>query len=1848
MPDDLDLLLGFNEDAQQRVFERAAEVSPGDIARERRVSQGLGAPRQVIALDPLLAERRLTARDALNLSERTPAARAIAFREPDFAPVALSSFRDLNRLEEIWNDINVGIDRGRLSHQYGTLTAQRAYDGETSELLSRIATTEQRIEALRSQGTGGFIEAAAEVATQLIESIDNYEFDAFRRRRQERIAGSRSPTFLDPVTDTVITVGDFARHLVQDAFYQSAGPFYGDLLRAGVDKGTAKYLANIVGTTGAALDTVGIGALAALPALASAKAALRRPVQNRLRALSLKYGATAAAGIRAGSGYALGVGAETTTEGLQAAVEFIAENVGRELSGIDTVPTSELPRRVADAAAHAFKASVVLGTAGGISRFGFERAAARRTEQTQQKLDVLSRIAPMTPLATEAPDLAAQHVERVLAQDDIDRVYIPYRTAVEVLGRETLERAGVDGDALTAAERVDGDITIEGDAFAREVVVPGLYDAISDDIRAHEDGFTPREAREFRESGREAEAYRLLDDNRQLTAPPRRVDETSISDQSIAGESDNFFRPGALRGQFDLDGAPIDPARLSERGLAVLAEAQALADELTGGGTQVAFIRLANGAPAMFVHATGNILLNLDPSVAPVPGTPEASRHTVRGLITHESVHVLRLRGAIPAEDWSAVTAAAQENGWLELFDVHERYPGLSPEAKLEEAVAEAAAAYQAGERQSLGFMAEAAGALQRVLAAVGRLYQAGLRFLGLENQPRRAEDVVSGLTTGEFGSRLVDDYVPIRATAAQQFVANLEDALGLKALFRDAADAGMTPRQYETYIANWRRASEASQRRLQTRELNKRRRAVARLQREEGAALRREIIERIHAEQPAYQVLSQIEQTRLNRADIEAAGFDPEAFPTFARGRKIYTTMRDEPAIDIEILADVNDYDTPAEMLQDILTTPPIEPIVEREVANDPRTHELAEEASGIEADLELLAHDDYARVLTTELNALRAAGQGFTYREIRAFALQNIGRDRISDITPAKFERQERRHAKAAVRALRSGDVATAAREKFLQHINYEKMRAIYRTRHEIARKQRYLAQFTRRGRRFGALPPDSLQAIRTYLEAVGLYEADINDRINLQSWNDRVEARTGQQIIFAEPPPESAGRGIQGMRLEEFRAIEQVVRAIESIGRGVGKETREARQQRIDNSVLQIAASVVANIPVIDRVTPGLQPAIRNAVNIGGRLMATPRTIVDLMDGGAEQGPAFRALIEPYRRAMTDGFAPAFEVAGARMRAIWDTFTKAEQIALYDTLPRDQQSASVRTGAHRLGLLLNLGNEGNRQALIDGGVPEAEIEHHIENATQKEFEYAQAVWDLFNEYWPQVAETIRERRGEIPVTVEAVPLNTSFGQYRGGYYGIIYDSERNSRFDQNTDADEFRRALTAGEYLLSHTADGHTRERQGGGSRPIDLNPVHVNRLLERVLYDIHVGDSVRDAYEILNDPRMGDAFDQRGRVPEHQDLQAWLNDIAVGEIPGSGIVNMISRHMRGGLVAYALGYNLKTAALQPLGVANTIGRFGGLATMRGITTALRRGIPDTPTMRGRRNAFNADQEFIRNAITNSWLSRTLRRVTPGESASFLLQNSLWPIITAQRATDSATWYAGADYGKRKLGLSGQELVGFADQSVLDIQGTQIQGLRSAFERGTGGSIVQSDLVRAMAVFMNYFIAKNNIAIRRARNTPFRLGEIIGTGSSLGAMYLLEPAILVAIDSILRGDDKDDDDSLLGNVASGAFAGFMQGVPIFNQIYNQALGHDRDPLGIPLADAFEQIAQVFDTDEDFNIDTDEFDRGFFRATTRAIGISLRVAGGAQATRTIDAVAEAADGEDVAWWEYLFGVKR
>jgi hypothetical protein len=895
------------------------------------------------------------------------------------------------------------------------------------------------------------------------------------------------------------------------------------------------------------------------------------------------------------------------------------------------------------------------------------------------------------------------------------------------------------------------------------------------------------------------------------------------------------------------------------------------------------------------------------------------------------------------------------------------------------------------------------------------------------------------------------------------------------------------------------------------------------------------------------------------------------------------------------------------------------------------------------IEREADRAVHNDVrARMVATEANALakavstsekvgtdkrgRPVMRPILPRAAREFAAAMIARLRIRDIRPQQYTNAEVRAAREAQKASQAGDLATAAAEKRNQLVNVYAARAAYDAQEEIDAALKYLRKFSSEGSRKG-LDVDYLDQIDALLERFDLRASQslkaVDKRAALAAW---IESQREQGLEPDLPPEllnEAFRKSYKDMTVEEFRGLVDSIKQIEHLGR-LKKKLLTAKDQREYEAVRD---EIVARIH--DKAQGRTANTRTPTTPIGLTLQQLRRfwaahikaaTWARIFDGDAN-GPVWNYLIRP-ANDRADMETTMRAEATERLHEILAPIFKLGRMSGSGTFfPSINRSLNRQ---ERIAIALNVGNEGNLQRLLGGeGWQMSQVVPVLKSLTAVEWQAVQAVWDHLETYRPLIAEKERRVYGKEPEWVEPRPFDVTTADghtlsLRGGYYPIKFDPAASQRAEQYADAEEAQRQLR-GAYTSATTRRSFTKSRVDEVvGRPLLYNLSGLYSGVNDVIHDLAWHEWLIDANRLLRSQSIDAAI--RGHYgPEAKaQLKSWVADVAEGERGAANAGELALGRLRQGVSAAGLGFNVMSAAMQPLGFTQSIVRVGATWVGRGIARTLASPL-------GTAKMVNEKSEFMRNrARTRFRELNELRNKVQDENVPLAVakQGTYFLMLRAQQIVDIPTWV-----GAYEKAIADQQpedrAVSLADQAVIDAQGGgQLKDL-AAVERG-------GPALKLFTVFYSFMNTAFNLGVAQTMTQRSK--------AKIAVDYLLlftAPAILGTLlkDALQPGGDDDDEDLTRKLIAAQLeyLMGLMVVVREFGAVGKIVAGAEgvRDyqgPAGVRVVSDVVKLGQ--------QTAQGEFDDAFRKAVVNVIG-DLTGLPSAQVNKTITGAQALEEGE-------------
>jgi hypothetical protein len=616
---------------------------------------------------------------------------------------------------------------------------------------------------------------------------------------------------------------------------------------------------------------------------------------------------------------------------------------------------------------------------------------------------------------------------------------------------------------------------------------------------------------------------------------------------------------------------------------------------------------------------------------------------------------------------------------------------------------------------------------------------------------------------------------------------------------------------------------------------------------------------------------------------------------------------------------------------------------------------------------------------------------------------------------------------------------------------------------------------------------------------------------------------------------------------------------------------------------------------------------------------------------LDGHVDGGAVWDAIIRPLNAA-ADAEITRKRADGARYQAILEQhFPGRELGTLHDKLfiPALQGSLSKEG---RLAVALNWGNQTSRDRLLADPSRQwsvGQVQAILDTLDARDWQFVQDTWDFVNSYWAEIAAKQQRVTGLAPEKVEALAVATRFGELRGGYYPLAYDGRLSARAGQFAAATQATLATSAA-YVRTTTKRGHVEARQQNVSLPIRLELGVAFGHLEQVIHDLTHHETLIDVTRLLRDRTLSTAVLETKGDQVYGQFTSALTDIAAGSAPATSLIDRSAQFMRTGTQLSAMGWNLWTAAQQPLGLFNGMSRVGPVWVARGMKRWLRdaasmentaKWIADrSPMMRARVVTGTQDLHDLGAAIRtpHGWFDDLVRRVSVDTlTQQTIVDSYLWHIGLMQRVADIPTWL-GAYEKALASGNVGDDAraIALADQAVLDSQGGgQIKDLAQV-QRG-------GPVAKLFMTFYSYGNTVFNATADRAGATNFRSPASVATFlGHLSLLYVLPALGTVALSRAFgkSGGDEDDPEAFLKDVGQEILSGALNTMVLVRELGGLVQDGTRGyagPAGARTIELFYNLGK--------QIKQGEVDEALAKALNQAAGVLFRYPAG-QLQRTVD----------------------
>ena len=823
-------------------------------------------------------------------------------------------------------------------------------------------------------------------------------------------------------------------------------------------------------------------------------------------------------------------------------------------------------------------------------------------------------------------------------------------------------------------------------------------------------------------------------------------------------------------------------------------------------------------------------------------------------------------------------------------------------------------------------------------------------------------------------------------------------------------------------------------------------------------------------------------------------------------------------------------------------------------EFASEERIRDLADAS---------IFNEARAKVVSMELAALERMGR----REARDWqavyekiAFETVSRQTINECKPIEYVRLANRAARNARKAFAVGNIEAAITFKRQELYNNCMAKEAKRSLQELNKSRRKLPSY--RKTEIKAMDTRFLVLIQRALANMNFFtEQQLSLNPEEKSFSrllDELSDETGAvfdapdaviQAIDTHNP--QALMTIGGLRdfmdlIEQLDAQGKRQKLITTLE---GKAELAEVQSEVSEAIKE-QASIKGRDPKVRVEEQGRFEKAKDFLRRIGFDHFRASTICAVLDGKWD-GPLSRLLIH------------TSDAANNREETLRNQFTeRLDKIfapirkSLASTHKKTSKVLGLQLSTHEVFvMLLNMGNDGNRQRLIStikkrsGGRLDLMAGYDLNNPEQETLanahfdeimanlfaEYlddshyaaAQSIWAVFDDIQAETDKIAKRLNGRSPVWVQPrkVRVITANGQLdlRGGYYPIRYDRELNLDSEDVAALD----AAKANKPIFSKSgvSDGHLKSRVKAYDHGLTLTARALFEGLDDQIHYIAWAQWVREANKVLNkNGAIAKAIGERYGSGWVNALHDWVQACRDGNAGQMTSTDALADLLRSNVSIAGIGFNVVTAALQFTGYTQTLTYLGGKWSARGMSDFLRLG--------GRAKAQEwvaAKSVMMRSRIRTQFreLVEVQSRISGnrGSAMDKIAHAAYLPITYVQSYVDLPTWL-GAYEKALYEGQGEAQAVATADRAVLNTQGSGRLSDLSALERG-------SSWQKLFTVFYTFFNAVLQNAIYAGM-----VKEKLSAAKDMLILLALQPVL----ESFLRAganevfglsDDGEDDD-------------------------------------------------------------------------------------------------------------------
>ena len=698
------------------------------------------------------------------------------------------------------------------------------------------------------------------------------------------------------------------------------------------------------------------------------------------------------------------------------------------------------------------------------------------------------------------------------------------------------------------------------------------------------------------------------------------------------------------------------------------------------------------------------------------------------------------------------------------------------------------------------------------------------------------------------------------------------------------------------------------------------------------------------------------------------------------------------------------------------------------------------------------------------------------------------------------------------------------------------------------------------------------EMVMAARSILSAFGFGRSDkapMDYVKQIEAFNPELFA--GLEPIIARVSRAAHSLDYRELTVAEFRALSDGVTALWNDARRdkqimVG-EKKVALAQVVGELVDRTNELGVPTEMAGDKSAPTQRQRMMRTLNGVKNMMRRVEHWCDAMDGLGNTGGPFTKYI----------FRPIVDAMDAYRADRTKYLKRYAELCATIELPKGRIAApeldytfGVGNGgigkSELLGALLHMGNDSNmRKLLIGRKWGELDAEGNLDTSrmmkfinrmvtegklVKADFDFVQSVWDLNEELKPMSQKSHRDLYGFYFKEVEATPLNTPFGTYRGGYVPakadpfMVKDAQRHAKMD----------ALEGNfNQVMPSTGLGFTKPRVEY-NRPLALDLRMIGKHIDDVIRFAHVQPAIKDVLKVIGNEEFASALSKIDPTAIETMLIPFLGRAARHTAVEQGRFKAVDDFwiaVRGRTSLMFMSLNLRQ-----------LGDVGGISVAltkvkRGQLAAAMKQYLDSPHEVA---TMIAEASPMMDERLNNHINDTRARLDDlignqsglGKAQALARKHGMFLNTVLHNQLDIVTWLGAYNQALAEIAASAgdkeaqREAVSRADAAVRLTQGAMNPEDVAAYEQGT-------PFYRTITQFTTYLNTLANLNADEYGKIVRELGIRKGAGKLVKAhilAYAVPMIIFGAWTDLISGGWDDDDESWYAHALGVLFGSYFSG--------------------------------------------------------------------------------------------------